>query len=129
MLSDRGLFLIIARKSNRKMNLTRLLVSLTFVWFLASFIFITGCETNSSKEWESVTKKIRSEFPSVSQISTDELHNLLLEQESIKPILLDAREPEEYAVSHLPRAHLATTEDEALRIIAETGKDRPIVVY
>jgi rhodanese-related sulfurtransferase len=99
------------------------------VYFLAFVILITACETNSPKEWESVTKKIRSKYPTVSQLSTEELHNLLLEQESIKPILLDTREPEEYAVSHLSGAYLATTEDEALRIIAEADRERLIVIY
>jgi rhodanese-related sulfurtransferase len=112
-----------------KVKQIRLHVCLTTVWFLAFVIFITGCETNSSKEWESFTEKIRSKYPTVSQLSTEELHNLLLEQESIKPILLDIREPEEYAVSHLPGAILATTEDEALRVIAKSDKDSLIVVY
>jgi rhodanese-related sulfurtransferase len=99
------------------------------VWIFVFLIFITGCKTDSSKEWESVIKKIRSKYPTVSQLSTDELHNLLVEQKSIKPILLDTREPEEFAVSHLHGAYLATTEDEALKIIAEMREDQPIVVY
>ena len=112
-----------------KMELTRLLMCLTFVWFLTSVIFITGCDTNSSKEWERVKKNIQSDYPTVSLITTEELHNLLAGQEPVKPILLDIREPEEYAVSHLPGAYLATSEEEALGIIAKAGKDRQIVLY
>ena len=105
------------------------LVCLIFVCFFASGIFIIGCDKNSSKEWERVTNKIRSKYPSVSQLSTEELDRLLLEKESAKPIILDTRDPEEYAVSHLSGAYLATTEEEALRIIAEAGKNSLIVCY
>jgi rhodanese-related sulfurtransferase len=105
------------------------LVCFVTVCFPVFAIFITGCETNSQKEWGSITEKIRSKYPTVSQLSTEELDNLLLDQEPIKPLLIDTREPEEYAVSHLPGAYLATTEDEALKIISEKGKDRQIVFY
>jgi rhodanese-related sulfurtransferase len=104
-------------------------VCLALVLFLVSIIFITGCYTNSSKEWERIKKKIRSDFPTVSHISTEKLDNLLVEQQSVKPILLDTRETEEYAVSHLPGAYLATTEEKALKIIIEKGKNHTIVVY
>jgi rhodanese-related sulfurtransferase len=112
-----------------KMELTRLLMCLTFVCSFTSVIFITGCDTNSSKEWERIKKNIQSDYPNVSLITTEDLHNLLAGQDPVKPILLDTREPEEYAVSHLPGAYLATTEEEALGIIAKAGTDRQIVLY
>jgi rhodanese-related sulfurtransferase len=111
------------------MKLTRLLMYVSLVWIFTSIVFIVGCDINSSKEWGSVTNKIQSKYPTVSQLSTEEVHNLLARQDPVKPILLDIREPEEYAVSHLPGAYLATTDQEALRIIAKSDKDSLIIVY
>jgi rhodanese-related sulfurtransferase len=58
-----------------------------------------SCSTTS--DWDSVKARIRSEFPGVEQISTDELKARL---DSPRPFLLDVRTAEEYAVSHLPGA-------------------------
>ncbi len=45
------------------------------------------------------------------------------------PILLDAREPEEYAVSHLQGAKNVGFENFNLATLADIDKDAPIVIY
>lgn len=111
------------------MKLSRSLLYVSLIWFFSSIVLVVGCDINSSKEWDGVTKKIRSKYPTVPQLSTEEAHNMLAKQKPVKPVLLDTREPEEYAVSHLPGAYLATTDQEALRVIAQADKDRPIIIY
>jgi rhodanese-related sulfurtransferase len=48
---------------------------------------------------------------------------------AVSPIILDVREPEEYAVSHLPGALRARTSDEALDILETLQGDTCIVLY
>ena len=47
----------------------------------------------------------------------------------MKPLLIDRREKDEYAVSHLHGALFAAGEEEALKIVEKEGKNRPVVVY
>lgn len=74
-------------------------------------------------------KDIRSQFPTVKQISTEELQKWLTAQGPANPLLIDRREAEEYAVSHLPGAFFAAGWENALKIIEKEGKDRPVVIY
>ena len=76
--------------------------------------------------WIVVKRLIQQKFLTVEQISTDQLASWLASDRP-PPILLDARQPEEYAVSHLPGAdHLPT-------LVAvqqsEVSLDAMIVVY
>ncbi len=110
-------------------KLNQLLIYVFFIWTVIFIVLIAGCDIKSSKEWDSVTKKIRSKYPTVSHLSTEEVHTLLARQDHVKPVLLDVREPDEYAVSHLRGAHLAPTEKEALKIIARQDRDSMVIVY
>ncbi|KAI8504959.1 hypothetical protein Bbelb_170680 [Branchiostoma belcheri] len=64
----------------------------------------------SSTSWSMwlVCKSMRTKFPSVRQMATDELDRLLKEQqasqESSEVLLLDSRPVEEYSISHIPDA-------------------------
>lgn len=78
---------------------------------------------------ETTQRMIRDKFPAVPQISTAELSNWFESQDKDTPILLDVREPEEYAVSHLAGARRASDLQSALALLGDTPKDRPIVVY
>lgn len=46
-----------------------------------------------------------------------------------KYVFLDAREPEEYAVSHIPEARLVGYDDFDLSALEGVEKDTPIVIY
>ncbi len=79
--------------------------------------------------WEIVKGAIRAEFPGVAQITTSALARRLAGDKGSEIILLDARQPEEYAVSHLRGARLAADESQALRALAGAGTDTRIVTY
>ncbi len=76
--------------------------------------------------WQSIKRWVRRSFPSVQSISTVDLADWLV-QETAQPVLIDARRPAEYAVSHLPDAIQASSV-EAIES-AGISKDRPIVIY
>ena len=76
-----------------------------------------------------VEAEVREEFPDVPRVSVDELVPLLAAPDGEAPLLLDVREPEEYAVSHLPGAVRASTLDEALAVLERADPERPVVVY
>jgi rhodanese-related sulfurtransferase len=75
-----------------------------------------------SPTWEEIEQLISKKYPTVAHIGVDELHAALARGE--RPLLIDARAPEEYAVSHLPGAHNLTTTGEV-----RADKGTAIVVY
>ncbi len=83
--------------------------------------------------WSTTLKMIRAKFPGVVQLSTDALQAWLDRPEEStqakRPLLLDVREKEEYAVSHLEGALLATSEKEALQALEGIAPDQPVVLY
>ncbi len=82
--------------------------------------------------WPTVREKVRQTFPAVSQLSTEELAGWLETREEA-PLLLDIRQREEFAVSHLPGAQQLDPElrGEALltALPAELDRETPIVAY
>jgi len=79
-----------------------------------------------SLAWKRIKRWVRESFPTVPTISTAELADQL-EQPSAPPVLVDAREPEEFALSHLPNAYQAQTIAEVVQ--AGITRDMPVVVY
>jgi rhodanese-related sulfurtransferase len=83
--------------------------------------------------WRGIDLFLRRRFPGVTSLSTARLAAQL--DDEPRPLLLDARTPEEYAVSHLPDAvrvdPKASPEALAAEVTAFRGSDdaRPIVVY
>lgn len=72
---------------------------------------------------------VRDRFPDVAQLSVAELERWVAGEAGSRPVLLDARSTEEYAVSHLPGAlslPVKTVTDETLRELAASA---PYVVY
>lgn len=91
-------------------------------------MLLTAC-LQESMTWLVVERMIQERFPEVPQVSTTELSEWLATPGSDRPLLLDARTSEEWAVSHLPGALLATTEDQALVELQGAEQDHLIVVY
>lgn len=77
--------------------------------------------------WRRVKLWIRQSFPTVPTISTRQLANWLERDSLNPPALIDAREPEEFAVSHLPNAYRAQSVAEVVQ--AGITRDMPVVVY
>ncbi|MEW6599467.1 MAG: rhodanese-like domain-containing protein [Nitrospirota bacterium] len=97
--------------------------------FLMSCILLAGCQRSANANWDRLIKDIRLTFPTVKQVSTDELQNWMTAQDEARPLLIDRRERAEYEVSHLQGALPANDAEEALKIIEREGKNRPVVVY
>jgi rhodanese-related sulfurtransferase len=74
-------------------------------------------------------RAIRNRFPDVREIEVRELEAMLSRDPGEQPILLDARTPEEFAVSHLPGAVLADSVERARALLAEAPSERDVVVY
>jgi rhodanese-related sulfurtransferase len=75
--------------------------------------------------WIAIKFLIRLRFLRVPYISTADLAAWLEGDDAEKPLLLDARTPEEYAVSHMREAKLIPANLEDLKLDLST----PIVVY
>jgi rhodanese-related sulfurtransferase len=99
--------------ARQRLLLACLLAPLTLL--LSGFFF-------GSPTWEDIDKLIGKKYPTVAHIEVEELHAALERGET--PLLIDARAPEEYAVSHLPGAHNLTTVGEV-----RADKETAIVVY
>jgi rhodanese-related sulfurtransferase len=107
----------------------RSLVSL-FLWMpVLAALSLAGCSKKSDLEWKAIRQTVRQRFPDVTQISPAELSERLKAGGDQQPLLLDARSAEEYAVSHLRGARLASDEAQALEVLRSVPKDRPIVAY
>jgi rhodanese-related sulfurtransferase len=68
-------------------------------------------------------------FPSVPQLSTDALAAWLADETREKPVLLDVRRADEYAVSQLPGARWADPSTSPEKLVADLRKDQLIVTY
>jgi rhodanese-related sulfurtransferase len=76
--------------------------------------------------WKLVKRIVHRQFPQVQSISTSELA-AWLESDMPPPVLIDARQQEEYAVSHLPGArHFRTVE--AVQQ-ANISSDATVILY
>ena len=72
------------------------------------FVAQIGCSYGASASWPLIKKAIRLRNPSVAQLSTTELASWLARPDTTLPLLLDIRAPEEFQISHLQDARLAT---------------------
>ncbi len=89
-----------------------------------------GC--GSGPTWKSIKDRIRREFPDVSHMSAEELDRVL-DGEGPAPLLLDVRQPEEFAVSHLKGAIRVDPGSSAEQVFEtfdlDLDPDTPIVAY
>lgn len=118
----------------RKMRALRLVVYLS-ICTGATALAPTGVDAqdeagDTARRWSETLGKIRAGFPGVAHISPDTLQSWLdrsPERENL--ILLDVREPDEFAVSHLRAARPSPSKDEALRVLQDTPRNRRVVLY
>jgi sterol desaturase/sphingolipid hydroxylase (fatty acid hydroxylase superfamily)/rhodanese-related sulfurtransferase len=99
----------------------------TAFWILTACLLMAA----TSPLWmlRGLTGLVDSKFPSVPQVSSSELASWLTDTNRSSPLLLDIREPDEYAVSHLPGAIRVDprASDETLRALL--GQGRAAVAY
>ena len=106
----------------RRLNLHQFKTVLAFALRLTMCAGVAASAQEESEDntmsWSMTLKAIRVRFPTVAQVSTDTLQVWLAESPQRENLLLlDAREPEEYAVSHLQGARPVPSKDEALKAL------------
>jgi len=101
------------------------------LWISLSSLLLAGCHEAAEPEvvLEGAVQKITAKFSSVSHISTSELAEWLADPDREPPLLLDVREPREYAVSHLPGAIRVSPDATSDQLRDEIDLSRPIVLY
>ena len=97
----------------------------------ASALCVLALQTGCSQDltWRAVDRMITAEYPDVPFITTDSLADRLADASTARPVLLDARSAEEYAVSHLRGARRVSPSAEAYPNLDTLAVDTPIVVY
>jgi rhodanese-related sulfurtransferase len=80
-------------------------------------------------QWPAIKKDMRERHPAVPQLTTQQLQAWLTEGTRTPPLLLDARAPQEYALSHLRGAKLTPDLRAALSALQGLALDTPVVVY
>jgi rhodanese-related sulfurtransferase len=91
---------------------------------------LIGCQDNQQNiTWQEVIKNIRNEFPDVRHTPTDELNSWLTDSKGGPVILVDAREKEEFQVSHIPGARHIPYNENPLNSLMNLNQDSLIVVY
>ncbi|MFU8892973.1 MAG: rhodanese-like domain-containing protein [Luteolibacter sp.] len=109
------------------MNLRHLLP----IPILSLAFFSVGCNgtTDPEGELQIMTRKVAAKFTDVPQLSTTDLAAWLADPERKPPQILDAREPAEFNVSHLPGAIRIDPGASADDASANIDPTRPVVIY
>jgi len=68
-------------------------------------------------------------FPAIEWLPRDEFARWRMDSSRVQPVVLDARSPGEYAVSHLPGAVRIDPREPSLKSVAAFPRDTPVVVY
>ena len=80
-------------------------------------------------KWNFIYSFIQVRFPHVNHISTEELAIWLDDKNTTPPLLLDARTPLEYAVSHLQGASLIPYNLPEIESLVHYSAATPIITY
>jgi rhodanese-related sulfurtransferase len=72
---------------------------------------------------------IREKYPTVRQMSTEDLADRMSDTNRVPPLLLDVREEIEYRVSHLKDAQWVRKNDRGRLVASGLASQRPLVVY
>lgn len=86
---------------------------------------LLGCSNSQQISWDSITRKIQTDFPDVQEITVEELSRMLAEGEALR--LFDVREAKEYAVSHISSAENLESAGRIAAAVSE--KSARIVAY
>ena len=98
-----------------------------FLLLIALLGWAYGCRVAGDPA--ALNRALALRFPSVSRLTTGDLAGWLARTDTVRPILLDVRAPEEFAVSHLAGARLTPSLEPALAALAAAPADTPVVAY
>ncbi len=93
-----------------------------FVFLLVGSI--AACQTETVS-WQAINAEISDNFSDVEHISIEQF--LEQQEKNDDVLIIDVREPEEYAVSHIPGAQNITEPEAIVKLALETEK--AVVVY
>ncbi|MEM9105271.1 MAG: rhodanese-like domain-containing protein [Pseudomonadota bacterium] len=111
-----------------------LIVRRSAIAFLFALTFVAMSFGNTvaafAIDWTGTKEMVRTDFPEATQLSVTGLSKSL-DGSASTPLIIDVREPDEYAVSHLPGAINAQGEalENAVREAIAADPERPIVLY
>ena len=95
-----------------------------YILFLLVIFYLVGCQQDTLS-WEAVNSEIEEKFSHVKHITIDKF---IVEIDSDADMLIiDVRNPEEYAISHIPGAINITDPGIIAKMVESTGEK--IVVY
>ncbi|MEM0961085.1 MAG: rhodanese-like domain-containing protein [Bacteroidota bacterium] len=87
-------------------------------------------ERSTDIAWDAIERDLATRYPDVSTVSTAQLAERL--GDATAPLLLDARDAEEYAVSHLPGARRVDPDASPAELadaLSDVDRQRAVVVY
>lgn len=90
-------------------------------------VAVWASAATSSERWDRTLAEIREAFPGVVHLTTQQLADKVSGGEPV--LLLDAREAEEFEVSHIDGAVRVTTAGAALNAIRADSREPTVVVY
>ncbi len=108
---------------------TKVGVGIAVVIGLAGSAWLWWVRGDEALRWKAVDRMIAQSHGSVPAISTGTLAERLNQPPSERPLLLDARAPEEYATSHIEGARHYDPERPNTALLDTVATDRPIAVY
>lgn len=85
--------------------------------------------SQSTVTWNRVDTTIAEAHPDLASIDVDSLDAWLADDQRQPPLLLDAREPEEFELSHIPNAQWLGGQRDALDRMQDIEPGRSVVVY
>ena len=89
---------------------------------------LSGSILGQDLRWTAVKASIRAAYPGVQHLTVERLAEEMRTGET-SILFLDARAPEEFAVSHLRGALRIDPDAETFPELAQVARDRPVVVY
>ena len=100
--------------------------ALVTVFVLLGLALVVRPPGTTLEQWQA---RVAREYPDVTRISTHELADWLQNSSKPRPLLLDVRTPEEYAVSHLPGAKLLPPGTSMRQLGQYFGTNTPAILY
>ncbi len=105
------------------------IVAIIFLLLLLAACAKPAHIASSADPLHDIKQTVREKFPTVRQLATADLDAWLKDDSRVKPLLIDARKPEEFAVSHLHGAINANDDAQIAAALSNIPKDQPIVAY
>jgi rhodanese-related sulfurtransferase len=120
-------------KSWRRPTVGAAMILVLFVggasWLALRGAALRGSELRAPQDLEATEAAVRSRYPKVEQLTTDDLARWLANTERAAPVLVDVRTAAEYTTSHLPKARHVEPAAALPAWLLGLPRSTPIVAY